>query len=334
MKAVVLGGASLLAFGCSDNAGSQTGDSDSEELIAAPIDQIHKFDVGICAGPLVTDAAVGPVGTCRSGASKCSGTLVGPNLVLTARHCARPSEPDAGVADPQFCDAHFTEAPLFNGVVRITTSPSLYVGTPKWYDVSEIIVGPTNRLCDDDVALLVLTTPVPHAEARYVGVDTKRNVAHNAPYEAAIVGRGIIALEYQVDANGDLTGAPVTDRGDLQRRVAQHIPFLCASDTPFACTTLDHSVSGSHRYFLASSQFLLGPAILSGDSGSGIFDQASATALFPRVIGVGVWGTFGPDGKSNASGGQRLDRHRDWILAGAKKAALLGGYRDLWWTRD
>lgn len=324
----------LAAVGCSSEAAEELGSSD-DALQAGALDTNNTFDVGVCTGPLVTDPEVGPIGTCRTGASKCSGTLIGPNLVLTARHCVHAAEPNAGAADPPgFCEQHFTETAVREGGVRVTTTSSLYVGSPKWYDVDHVLTPLTSTFCDDDIALLVLKNPVPYREARYAGVDLSRNVGRRSPSEVAMVGRGLVNEEYTIDPVTKDAAPGAIDRGDLQRRVLEHVPFLCGSDTPGACKVVDHTTPVTHEYTLTTGQMLIGPGGNSGDSGSAIFDQSKFDRRFPRVIGVYVWKTIGPDGASNAGGAVRLDRHRDFIIDGALFATWYGLVGQPWWVNE
>ena len=91
--------------------------STESALLGAPIDQGHKFAVGVCGGPL----SEGTSGTCT--ADKCSGTLVAPNVVLTAQHCIFDIRYAAQWCDSSFSRKHVTDAPM-----RLTTSDSTIVG--------------------------------------------------------------------------------------------------------------------------------------------------------------------------------------------------------------
>ncbi|MBK6695275.1 MAG: trypsin-like peptidase domain-containing protein [Myxococcales bacterium] len=320
--------AALPSVGCSSEAQNDALEDLSSPLMGAPEDTSHAFAVGVCQGALNTDPAKGPVGTCRSGTAKCSGTLIAPNLVLTARHCVAGADYGPNAATNP-CDATFNTNVLAPGGTRITTSPSVYVGTPKWYDVAEVLVPSAASYCAADVALLVLQSNVPHREARPAEVDVARDLARRPVSEVAIVGRGGIDQTFELDANGDWTGNTTVDRGDLLRRLAEHVPFLCASNGPSLCTVVDHEVPTTHVYQLPVEQFLVGgPAGVSGDSNAKMFDQRTFTKPHrPTVLGVASWNFIGPDGKpSPNSGVQRLDVHQAFLREGAEKAAKSGHY--------
>ena len=152
-------------------------------LINAPLDPGHKFDVGICKGSLVPEGEPF-AGTCGVG-EICSGTLIAPNVVLTARHCV--SEIDVHA---DYCDSRFVGA--LPGQTLVTTSSSVLVGTPKWYQVTSEHFPTEDRYCSGDVALLILAERVPAREARPAGVNLRRDFASRPPRSVAIVGRGII----------------------------------------------------------------------------------------------------------------------------------------------
>jgi hypothetical protein len=297
-----------LLVGCgSSPAPADKADSTTDPLLGAAADTTHRFDVGICAGGLVA-AGQPNAGTCS--AWDCSGTLVAPNLVLTARHCIRQISYAAN-----FCDSTFTSDPLTVAAMLVTTSNSSVVGTPKWYDVKTELVPAGTGLCSDDLALLVLTEPVPPAEAVPVAVNLFRDVAARPPKSVAIVGRGAIT-----DVLDLSTFNETTDDGNWQRRVLQNIPFDCATDAPAApCNVVDFSSPPSNAFASPPSYFVIGSSLASGDSGSGVFDQATFNGL-RSVIGVSSAATYGPDGVPNHGLVSRLDTHRNFLIDGFLQA--------------
>lgn len=298
-----------------------------QALSSGVLDTTRTWAVGVCQGPLNTDPARGPVGTCRSGTAKCSGTLVGPNLVLTARHCVRGIDYGPGAlsgANP--CDGAFNASDLRAGGLRITTDDSIFVGAPRWHEVSEVRVPQGNNMCTDDLALLVLADNVPVAEARPVGIDARRDLARRPVAEVAVVGRGSISDVYGLDMNGDWDGTLVSDRGDLLRRVQQHIPFVCAKNAPASCSVSSREVPFSHVFPVPNAWYVIGRGPGSGDSGSSIIESRRLDRRSRRVLGVNTWSFISADGTPAQNAGVRLDRHAAFLRSGVAYAAQVGGY--------
>src|SRR6476619_6188532 len=101
---------SLAIAGCaSDDLDGGHVETKTSALLGAPEDVVHKFSIGVCG-----QAPVG--GACRS--HYCTGTLVAPNLVLTARHCVGTFT----AAQPQFCDTSFAGNIVAATSVFVTSS--------------------------------------------------------------------------------------------------------------------------------------------------------------------------------------------------------------------
>src|SRR4051794_20386295 len=90
----------------------------------------------------------------------CSGTLIAPNLILTARHCVVPPSADDSVS----CQDKF-QPNIDPGSLFVTTEPNLY-RAKNYYAAAEIITPASTAFCGNDIALIVLEKNIPAAEAQ------------------------------------------------------------------------------------------------------------------------------------------------------------------------
>lgn len=281
-----------------------------QALLSAPLDPGHAHAVAVCQGQ----------GACTIDSPNCSGTLVAPNLVLTARHCV-----DFGrqLAET-FCDATFLGI-ISTGETLVTVDPDPYApgATPDWIVAARVLVPEDARVCAGDLALIVLSRSVPGAVATPAWVDLETNLATARTAEVAMVARGWLDATLTCSAPGACT-PEVVDDGGLRRRVLEHVPVLCASDRDGACS-LEDSSDPSGLFSAAADTVLVGGSALPGDSGGGILDQDSFTAGVPRVVAVSSFGTWDGAGRPNGTGGVRVARQRAFLLAGAREAAALAG---------
>jgi MYXO-CTERM domain-containing protein len=107
---------------------------------------------------------------------QCTGSLLAPNVVLTARHCVADTDESAA------CDV--TGTPLAQGAVRGNHKPdTLYVFTgPNRPDFGNRDVKPDGQgakilddggknLCNHDIAMVILKDPVPNAKLAKIRLD-------------------------------------------------------------------------------------------------------------------------------------------------------------------
>jgi V8-like Glu-specific endopeptidase len=103
------------------------------------------------------------VGLSRSFFGTCSGTLIAPNLVLTAQHCVR-NTPDTAV----LCGSAEFGSRIEARFMLVTTENTMNFET-RYYDGKYLRLPPgTEDLCGYDLALIILDRNIPEDEAEYI----------------------------------------------------------------------------------------------------------------------------------------------------------------------
>lgn len=299
-----LGTALTLVFvvGCSARAsrggGEPTG-STASAIQGGTVDKNDNYAVGVCG----TD---GKPGTC---AYVCSGVLIAPNLVATARHCVDEAS-DLTVA----CAGDTFGGPLLpESDYWITTDYDMLQSTQGWHQTQSIVVPPATSFCGNDLALLILKDSVAADEA------TPATPLVQYPLtDADVVSGSETAIGY-----GD-TSATTNSYGTRHER--QNIPILCIpGDETAPCAPVSQSN-------IAADEFAAGDGPCDGDSGSGAYEQSSYNQGMPLVLGVLSRG--GAEGTScSGSVYTRFDVYRDLLIQTVTKAASVGGYALPAWTQ-
>ncbi|MBX3229756.1 MAG: trypsin-like serine protease [Labilithrix sp.] len=271
----------LAIVGCSSSAKDELGTA-TANVQGGEIDNTHRFAVGV-----------------RSNNGICSGALILPNLVATARHCVS--------ASPQRIDC--TKNPTFGADKTgfwITTNTSLNGNpstSPGWYRAKSIYRPNDPHICGNDIALIVLEKSVPETEAKPITPGVQHKM-----YDATRFVPSFTAIGYGRTMPASMGG----NGGAGTRRILSGIDVRCVPGSPtMNCPS-----------FVDTKEFIGGSGICQGDSGSSAFETSSFEAEDPVSFGVLSRGGESADGTAcEGSLYTRFDAHRDFVLDVAKIAS-------------
>lgn len=299
MRAFFLG-----ALGFAVSAGCSSGDPASEATArtASAIqggtdDTTHDFAVGI---EVNLGDGTGLV---------CSGALLAPNLVATARHCVQELSSDTVVCGQTTFGSTYATSQFL-----VTTSPVIERGATL-YTVGKIVV-PTGSsedyVCGNDIALLILTQNT--ALPQYV-----EPVLSPPMTDHDVWATSITAIGYGIDTPTDEAGVTAGTR-----RIKQDIPLECIPDDP---AFVDCYADSSKKAAIAGDEFWAGDGTCEGDSGTGSYDQTQFNAGNWESFGVLVRGGVSSDGQTCVGSiYTRFDAWSGLLVSAATEASQRGGY--------
>ncbi|MBL8716631.1 MAG: S1 family peptidase [Myxococcales bacterium] len=264
----------------------------SPELVSAGVAPIIKGE----PSPESENAAVAVVLTSGGGlAGSCSGVIIAPTIVLTARHCVSETEP-GGLA----CTKE-GKSLGGGGVLKdhAANDLAILVGPKASFSFSargkKIIHDGAKNLCNHDLALILLDKPITGTPIATIRLDT-----------APVKGDLLTAV-----------GWGTSDSPGIARRHRTGIPVTVVGP--------GNSPRGGG---VGPAEFAIGEGICSGDSGGPAFDEKTGA-----VIGVVSRGGNGNPDTSSAVNGcidtaeyktsnfyTRTDGYKDLILAAFAEA--------------
>jgi len=236
----------------------------------------------------------------------CSGTLIAPNLVLTARQCVIPRDALPSSTGAITCGQTTFPTDLLDTHSLLIQAVSPIDQAEPIYRVKKIFVETETGWCGNDIALLELDTNIPASVAQ-----PATPVVQFSLSDPANVGRSVTAVGY-----GRSTP---TARDSGSRRQRGPIDILCIpGDDSYDCDP----------YPIDDRELVTdGYVCTGGDSGSGPY-QLSQDDGTPYVLGA----FSRADGNCRNAVYTRTDAHASLIVAAAIEAAAEGGYEAPQWA--
>ncbi len=298
----LFGFALIPAAGCSSSkpASSERLSTTSSAIQGGTNDTTDSFAVGIVSfGGSGGDGSI----------AVCSGAMIAPNLVMTARHCV--SQVSSEQVD---CTSDTFSAPYAASNFYVTNKSEMSQDPSDYTQAAQVIVPTDTHFCGNDLALIILQSAMPGVST-YVKPLVDDSMTDHTNYEKVVT-----AIGYGV------TSAGGSDSGT--RRIKQNIPVTCIPGDSTTTTICTQAQAGGE---VADNEFTTGSGTCSGDSGSSAYEQANYAAGTPVSFGVlsrgGESGTTCEDAVYT-----RTDKWADLIRQTAQTAATMGGYAPPDWA--
>jgi MYXO-CTERM domain-containing protein len=247
-------------------------------------------------------------------AALCSGILLAPNLVATARHCVSQLS-----SDQVNCSTSMFGAVYAPSQFVVSNSASLLTLPTRDY-VSKIIYPmgtDQTSVCGNDIALLILTQSIQLSQ--YVTPAIAPPLTDHQTWATTMT-----AIGYGIDTPTDQAGMSAG-----VRRIRQNIALSCIPDDP----SFSNCYTDTNKQLFAADEFEAGDGTCEGDSGSGAFDQTQFNQGNWVSFGVLSRGGVSTDGMTcTGSIYSRFDAWSQLLVDAANEAATKGGYDPPSWA--